>query len=146
MNNTIEHLNLHQNHLKYWSKTTPSTIGFRVAALLDEWRGLHHFEESAMKKVDWSNPLFIRMTLDHRTSPGQLSTWDFSGLTSLVFLAHDHCIRVDVLPCNSTHFKLMFHPTQRAGGGAQRHPRLEEAVEAWRKHHWFCFQENTPEN
>lgn len=129
-----------QSYLKYWTKLPPSEVGLRVAALLDEWQGLHHFDDAPMKKVDWSNPLFIQMTLDHRTSPGQLSTYDFSNLTSLVFLAHDHCIRVDLQPCNSTHFRVMFHPRQREGSAPQRHPSLEDAVASWRKSHSEVLQ------
>jgi hypothetical protein len=126
---------LYENHLKYWTKTQPSDVGLRVAALLDEWQGLHHFDSRAMKKVDWSNPLYILLTLDHGMSSGQLATYDFSGLTALVFLAHDHCIRLDVQPCNGTHVKLVFHPRQRSGSMPQRHPGLEDAVTEWRKRH-----------
>ena len=125
----------YENHLKYWTKTPPSEVGLRVAALLDEWHGLHHFDERSMKKIDWSNPMFVLLTLDHHTSPGQLATYDFSGLTKLVFLAHDHCIRVDLMPCNGSYLKLMFHPRQREGSMPQRHPMLEEAVASWRKNH-----------
>jgi len=126
---------LYHQHLRYWTKEEPSDVGLRVAALLEEWQGLHHFEERAMKKVKWSNRLYIEMTLSHATSVGQLSTYDFNGLTRLVFLAHDHAIRVDVLPCNGTHFKLLFHPRGRDGGMPRRHPTIEEAVAEWRKRH-----------
>ena len=111
----------------------PSEVGKRVAALLDAWRGLHHFEERVLRKVDWANPLYIDMALDHRMSTGQLSTYDFSGLTELVFLAHDHAIRVDIRPCNGSHLKLTFHPRGREGGMSQRHPTLDAAFLQWRQ-------------
>lgn len=125
-----------KSHLRYWTKAPPSEVGIRVAQLLDAWDGLHHFEESLMKKVQWSNPLFIEMRLSHHTSVGQLSTFDFDNLTRLVFLAHDHCIRVDINPCNGSYFTLQFHPRHvREGSMSQRHPTLEEAVEGWRSRH-----------
>ena len=121
------------SHLNYWSKTAPSEVGLRVARLMDEWGGLHHFDAAAMKKVEWSNPLYITVTLDRGHTTSQLSTFDFNGLTALVFLAHDHCIRVDVQPCNPQKLRLMFHPRNaREGGMSTRHPTLETAVAEWR--------------
>ena len=119
--------------LKYWSKEPVSEAGYRVAALLEDWRGLHHFCTTRMKKVDWTNPRWIELNLSNRESTGQLSTFDFSGLTSLVFLAHDHCIRVDLQPCNFNYLTLVFHPRdERIGGMSERHPTIEQALEQWR--------------
>lgn len=129
------HHEVYSNHLKYWCKEQPSEAGLRVAVLLDEWHGLHHFDERSLRKVDWTNPHYIMLVLDHHTSAGQLATFDFSGLTNLVFLAHDHCIRVDIAPCNMTRFKILFHPRQRDGGMSQRHPTIENALAEWRKRH-----------
>lgn len=125
-----------ESHLKYWSKTPPSDAGIRVAALLDAWGGLHHFDSNAMKKVDWSNDRFIEIKLSKFESVGQLSTFDFDQLTSLVFLAHDRCIRVSISPCNGTHMRLIFNPRAgRDGDHSIRHPTLEHAVDQWRTRH-----------
>ena len=124
-----------KSHLQYWTKEQPSTIGIRVAKLLDEYAGLHHFEPSLMKKVRWENTHYIEMRLDHHSTTGQLSTFDFDNLTQLVFLAHDHCIRIDIRPCNGSHFTLLFHPREREGGMSRRHPTIEQAIAAWRKGH-----------
>lgn len=117
-----------ENHLKYWTDKQPSAAGVRVAELLDAWDGLHHFEEAAMRKVDWAHPFFVKLTL--RTD---LATVDFPMLTRLVFLAHDHCIRVSVRPCNGSHLTLLFHPRKREGAYSERHPTLEHAVADWRR-------------
>lgn len=119
-----------RQQLSYWSKTPPSDTGMRVAMLLEEWGGLHHFEESLMSKVDWSHPFFIKM----RTR-GCLSTFDFNMLTRLVFLAHDHCIRVELTPCNQQFLTLYFHPRCREGSACQRHPTAEDALSMWRTSH-----------
>src|SRR3954462_15611397 len=120
--------NVGGNHLKYWTKAKPSEVGIRVAERLDAWDGLHHFDEAAMKKVEWSNPLFIELKLSTRTTIGQLSTWDFDMLTRLVFLAHDHCIRVAIRPVNGFTFGIQFHPRKsHAGSIFERHPTIEEA-------------------
>jgi hypothetical protein len=121
-------------HLKYWTRGEPSECGLRVALLLSEWQGLHHMDSRQMEKVDWINPRFQIVKLYKGMSPGALATYDFSDLTTLVFLAHDHCIRVQIGPCNNQYLELVFHPReQREGGMSERHPTLEEAVERRRK-------------
>jgi hypothetical protein len=125
-----------EHHLKYWAKEPPSEAGIRVAELLDDWQGLHHFEESAMKRVEWHNTRFLTVTLSKHCGPGRLSTFDFSALTSLVFLAHDYCIRVEIESANNTHLRVTFHPRHvREGNMSLRHPTLETAVAAWRENH-----------
>lgn len=117
------------HHLKYWSKKPPSEVGIRVAKMLDAWDGLHHFDGELMKKVEWSHPYFIAMKL----RGDRLSTFDFGSLTRLVFLAHDHCIRVEIRPCNMQFLQLMFHPRHtREGGMAERHPTIEHALTNYR--------------
>ena len=124
-------------HMKYWTKSDPSECGLRVAQLLEEWQGLHHMDTAQMKKVDWANKRFQVVKLSKFSTPGGgLSTFDFSDLTSLVFLAHDHCIRVHIAPCNPQFLAIIFHPRNtRDGGMTERHPTLEQAVESWRSNH-----------
>lgn len=119
-----------ETYLKHWCKHPASEVGSRVAELLEELDGLHHFEESLMKKVEWDHPFYIKMRLR-----GSLSTFDFDVMTRLVFLAHDHCIRVEIQSCNAQYLTLLFHPRVREGEMSQRHPTLEQAVESWRSRH-----------
>lgn len=60
-----------------------------------------------------------------------MATFDFTALTQFVFLCHDARIRGDIGPRGRY---LEIHLSERAAEGAinQRHPNLEEAVEAWR--------------
>jgi hypothetical protein len=124
-----------RNELKYYTKDAePSAVGIRIATLLEQWGGLHHFEDTMFKKTDWTNPRYISLKLNSRMSTGQLSTFDFDALTRLVFLAHDYCIRIQLSPCNGSHFALMFHPRhKREGCMSERHPTIEQAVADWRE-------------
>jgi hypothetical protein len=123
--------------LKYWCKGEPSEVGKRVARLLSIWAGgCHHLDSEQMKKADWQNDLYIQISADSSVTGGGLSTFDFAGLTRLVFLAHDHCIRVDVAPLNFRCLKLMFHPRHHRSGATQaRHPTMEDALDSWRRSH-----------
>lgn len=57
----------------------------------------------------------------------ELSTFDFSGLTRLVILAHDRCVRASV---STSGFKLSINifKRQRSGGISQMHPNIETAI------------------
>ena len=110
---------------------TPSVLGERVARLLDRWLyGLHHMDDPSA--VDWSDDYVILVKLKAKT----LATFDFDELTRLVFLAHDHCLRVQVSGLRGPvgGIQLMFHGRQREGRMAQRHPTLPEAVHEYRQH------------
>lgn len=123
-------------HLKYFCDGVPSASGLRVAALLEAWDGLHHFEPSALKKVDWTNPRFQVLKLNKGHNIGGLATHDFDTLTRLVFLAHDHCIRVGIGPVNQQMLEFMFHPRDcRHGTLPKRHPTIEDALSSWRNTH-----------
>lgn len=64
---------------------------------------------------------------------GDLSTFDGDRLTRLVFLAHDHCIRVEI-GCSGPHrVKIILSDRQREGRMHQRHPTLEQALAVHRK-------------
>lgn len=119
-----------ESYLKIWSKQEPSEIARRVGELLHVWDGIHHFEQDLMRKVDWSHPHFISMPYR-----GDLATFDSEMLTRLVFLAHDYCIRVSIMPKTSSLLQIMFHPrSSRDGGLARRHPTLECAVAEYRRY------------
>lgn len=63
----------------------------------------------------------------------RMATWDFNGLTLLVFLCHEARIRGDIRPCAPNRFELHFHPRTADGGFSERHPNLDEAVSAFRQ-------------
>lgn len=111
-----------------------SPLGERVADLLGElFQGIYHIDSKALHKVDWSNPYWIRLSLGWKS----LSTFDFVGLTYLVFLAHWMCIRVEVSPCNFHHLEIMFHPRKRNGDYSERHPTIDEALNEFKKQMLF---------
>lgn len=110
---------------------TVSDAGARCADLVETWvGGLHHYPEGqrALRKTDWSG--------DHVTflMYGSVATFDFDQLTRLVFLAHDHAIRVEVQPA-MRYLRILLHPRVREGTWDTRHPTLEATVAKWREHH-----------
>jgi hypothetical protein len=132
------------DQLKYWCKGTPSEVGIRVAELLEDWQGCHHMDFDQMKKADWTHSRYISIRLDRSCSPGELATFDFDALTSLVFLAHDHCIRVSISPLNMRFMEATFFPREREGSMSQRHPTLELAVNSYRRRHTRIFSPKPP--
>jgi hypothetical protein len=67
-----------------------------------------------------------------RTNP--LSTFDWSNLTTFVFLCHEARIRGQVEPGGWNSFRLSFWKRDRAGSMSQRHPNLDEAVAKFREY------------
>lgn len=64
---------------------------------------------------------------------GRLATFDFNGLTELVFRAHDMCCRVEVTQGGPGKVGVVvFKRDGREGRGWARHPTLEQAVAQWR--------------
>jgi hypothetical protein len=60
---------------------------------------------------------------------GQLATFDFDYLTRLVILAHDRCIRVEVVQGAPGRVGLaLFKRTEREGPMHSRHPTMEQAI------------------
>lgn len=61
---------------------------------------------------------------------GKLATFDFDYLTRLVVLAHDRCVRVEVVSSGPGHVGLELHKRfGRDGGVSERHPTMEQAIE-----------------
>lgn len=67
--------------------------------------------------------------------PDRLATFDFDGLTRLVFAAHDAAARVDVGPAGPSYVRICLYLREREGGVSRRHPTLEAAVAEWRTRH-----------
>lgn len=106
-----------------------SEAALRCAHLLEDWVGLHHLAHQQLGKVDWTNQHCIELRLY-----GHFSSFDNHGLTALVFLAHDHAVRIEISACNMQYMTLRLHPRVRTGDcGMTRHPTIEEALERYRK-------------
>ena len=91
--------------------------------LCDLCRGAHHIGGKVTESG--SNGIKINLTYGF-----DASTFDYSGLTRAVVLAHDRCIRFAILPANSKSVKLILHKRQgRTGDMGQIHPHLEVAIE-----------------
>ena len=109
-------------------KVELSPVGVRAANLIDEWlSGIYHLTPNP-RHIDWTakDCIEVRFSRD-------LSSYDGSLLTRLVFLAHDHALRVEVEPCNMQMLKLRFHERSREGERTcERHPSLEQALDTWR--------------
>lgn len=60
---------------------------------------------------------------------GQLSTFDFDYLTRLVVMAHDRCIRAEIIASGPQRVGIaLFQRHKRDGDISQRHPTIEDAV------------------
>jgi hypothetical protein len=82
--------------------TTISMLGKRVAAMLDIlYGGLYHLHSRQLRSIDWGHPTSMSLVVSE-----ELSTFDFSLLTRLVFLAHDYAVRVAVQPAGPRHLRI----------------------------------------
>ena len=118
-------------HMQYVFKGQISELGYRVLDLIDVLvQGLHHFDASVAKKVDWSDPDFIEVKWRFHG----MSTFDFSHLTRLVLLSHDKMVRVELNPQASGMFNFLFHGRHsREGGMSERFPTIETVLAKWRE-------------
>lgn len=66
---------------------------------------------------------------------GDLSTFDFDFLTRLVFLAHDRCIRAEVMQGGPRAVKIGIWKRVREGSMSQRHPTINAALDLWRRYY-----------
>jgi len=111
----------------------PSPLGCEVADFLgDVWLGLYHMEQSAILKTWWNDPLCIKITVY-----GDLATVDFNKLTTLVVLAHDRMLRVNLCGCGPRYMKMLIHKRDvRDGCISERCPTIEDHISSIRK----CYQ------
>lgn len=59
---------------------------------------------------------------------GGISTFDSEGLTRLVVLAHDRCIRAEIVSSNPCRIGLELFKRKREGMRHERHPTMEDAI------------------
>ncbi len=94
------------------------------------YNGAHHIPRSGLK------PFGEGWSVNHY---GDLSTYDFNTLTTLVFLAHDMCMRATVMQSGPNMVKICVWKRERGVRGkmsmTRRHPTLDEAVALWKERH-----------
>jgi hypothetical protein len=104
----------------------------RVLGLIEcAFGGMHHVKSAKWYNDDTDYPSFSCLVFH-----GTLSTYDSDRLTSLVFAAHDYCVRVEVANGGPSYTKIEVFPRKRGNGIASRHPTLEEAIVSHRRHGW----------
>lgn len=95
--------------------------------LADLYGGFHHLY-SEVKRHGTGVEL--------NTSAFRLATFDFSALTSAVFMAHDRMIRFGVESSGPRMVKLvLFKRHKREGRMHERHPTIETALALHRERH-----------
>ena len=101
-----------------------------VAFFATLYRGEHHIP-GAKYKGENVRPCGHGWSVSHF---GDLSSWDADALTRLVLLAHERCVRVEVSQGGPNRLRIAIWGRERAGGIAERHPTIEQAVEHFRLH------------
>ena len=67
---------------------------------------------------------------------GRMATFDFNDLTRLIFLAHDRCIRAEVIHGGPRRVRIaIWKRYKRDGSMMERHPTIEQALSLWREKH-----------
>ncbi|MCK9570813.1 hypothetical protein M0R72_17825 [Candidatus Pacearchaeota archaeon] len=94
-----------------------------TAFFADWYRGEHHFPSKIQPYGDgWS--------MSHI---GSVATFDFDDLTRLVLLAHEKCIRAQIEQGGPNRVKIAIWKREREGSLFERHPTIEQAIEAFRE-------------
>ena len=57
-----------------------------------------------------------------------MATSDYDELTRLVVMAHDRCIRVEIVPNGMNRYFIAIWKRSREGGLMESHPTMEDAV------------------
>ena len=95
--------------------------------LADLYLGFHHVHGALH---EWGDGIKFNTYIT------RLATFDFDGLTRLVLLAHDRMIRVEVIPSGPRMIGLTLHKRHKRDGSMyERHPTIETAIAAHRKHY-----------
>lgn len=87
----------------------------------------------------WANIGKNRGCAEKCIGADRFATWDFDGLTALVFAAHDRCVRVEIGNGGPRQIKITAYPRKRREEidpkewvAVKMHPTLDEAVEMWK--------------
>jgi hypothetical protein len=103
-------------------------------SLLNDWIGAHN--------VPFVKPCGNGIKVS--VSAG-LSTFDSDNLTRLVLLAHDRCVRIELAQGGPYRIGIKLHRRYtRKGGFFDRHPTIEQAIEAHRKIHPAPTEDHFP--
>ena len=112
---------------------TCSPLGRKAAYILGAALGGIYNVPMKPEKTKWSDPGVITVVVSHK----DYSTFDFSGLTNLVLLAHALAVRVSIIAVAPRCMRLRFH-LRRHGEDLdywERHPTPREMADAFED--WF---------
>jgi len=74
---------------------------------------------------------------------GQLATFGFDMLTRLVLMAHDRCIRAEIIASGPGRVGIALHKRHtREGSMSKRHPTIDQAIAVHRRYHAEEFIES----
>lgn len=115
-----------EEHFRRYICENPSTLGLKIAALIDEEVGLHNIQNDIRDKVDWSCDYMIAIPWP-RWFP--LATYDGDRLTRLVVKTHDLMLRMEIVPRHRNYTELRFwQRAERTGKLCRRIPTIEEHI------------------
>lgn len=117
------------DEIRYFSKEAKlSGIAEKSLIILSYmFGGIHNLDYKQRKK--------FRYTDEHCTDYvmfGSMATWDANRLTTLVVLAHELAVRVEISPRSFKYVKITFWERRRTGAPFERHPTLDEVLKFWR--------------
>lgn len=98
------------------------------AVLATVYRGIHNVPGKIVIAPPKDGHIYVN-------AYGGLSTTDHDQLTRLVIAAHDHCVRVEIKPCNPQLLRLIFTNRLRGGDNMESHPTIEQRLATFRQSH-----------
>lgn len=91
--------------------------------------GLHNMPWEHKEKFDYYDNQHVSIIWF-----GGMATFDSDKLTTLVFLAHELALRIEVSPRAFRYLKISFWERKgRTGSLFDRHPSIDEVISFWRK-------------
>ncbi|MEM9584816.1 MAG: hypothetical protein AAGA08_17020 [Pseudomonadota bacterium] len=86
------------------------------------FRGFHHMNSTRVKDMGQTGVAYNYY--------GELASFDFDGLTRLLLMGHEECIRVCIGPSGPGMIKIILHKRhKREGRLYERHPTIHDALE-----------------